>query len=237
MDKGMQLYYDYTISPLGKLFYQTVQKQLSNVCNKKVLDFGSGFGFTANFLAHNNEVTAIEQNKDMIANSLNTNNYQLINGDLNTLKNYQDEYFDFICCHLVLEFVDDPSIILNELLRVLKKGGQLSIIRHHKNGRIIQAIVSDYDLKEVNTLLNNGYSYSSAFGDIKYYNNDDLINWCNNITINNIYGIRALASLHNSDIQNQDNWVNEMLDIEFKLLAKEEFINIAYFNHLIICKN
>ena len=237
MDKGMQLYYDYTVSPLGKLFYETVFRQLTNVCNKKVLDFGSGFGFTANFLALNNDVTAIEQNIEMTQNSINSNNYKLINGNLDTLRNYPDQHFDFITCHLVLEFVDDATKILNELLRVLNKDGQLSIIRHNKNGRIIQAIVSDYDLKEVNTLLNNGYSYSSAFGDIKYYDNNDLIKWCNSpITINKVYGIRALASLHSNQIQNQDNWLNEMLDIESKLLEKEEFINIAYFNHLIINK-
>ncbi len=66
MNEEMKLYYDYTISPLGKLFYNTIFEQLQNIKHKEILDFGSGFGFTSNFLAQNNNVTAIEIDKTMI---------------------------------------------------------------------------------------------------------------------------------------------------------------------------
>ncbi len=60
MNAELKLYYDYTVSPLGKLFYKTVFHQLEKYENMKVLDFGSGFGFTANFLSKKNDVTAVE---------------------------------------------------------------------------------------------------------------------------------------------------------------------------------
>lgn len=35
-------------------------RQLGDIHDKKILDFGSGIGMTANYLAENNDVTAIE---------------------------------------------------------------------------------------------------------------------------------------------------------------------------------
>ena len=237
MNSGMQLYYDYTVSPLGKLFYTTVWEQLSTIKNKKVLDFGSGFGFTSNFLAKNNSVTAIEKDPQMIEASFREVPYEQINGDLSTLQSLEENSFDVVVCHLVLEFVDNASEILNACLRVLKKGGTLSIVRHNKYGRIIQAIVQDYDLKEVENLLDGGYSYSSAFGDIKYYENEDLINWANDsVSVDKVHGVRALASLQSAAIQNKDNWLTEMQAIEWNLLQDENIIKIAYFNHVLFTK-
>ncbi len=237
MNKDMKLYYDYTISPLGKLFYRTLWSQLENITDKKIFDFGSGFGFTSNFLAKNNEVIALEIDKTMIEYSENKEGFTQINGDLSYLKNTADETFDVVTCHLVLEFVPNAKEILAELVRVLKKGGILSIVRHNKNGRIIQAIVQDYDLDDAKKLLSGGFSYSSAFGDIKYYSNDDLLSLLDNkFVIKSIHGIRGVASLHNSQTQNSENWVEKMLEIEKEICDNPDFINVAYFNHILLEK-
>ncbi len=237
MNQGMQLYYDYTVSPIGELFYKTVFDQLNDIKNKTILDFGSGFAFTSDFLAKNNTVTAIEKEQSMIAVSRHTNQYAQINGDLKNVKEMADNSFDVVICHLVLEFVDNPQEILLELLRVLKPGGTLSVIRHNKNGRIIQAVVQDYDLDDANKLLAGGYSYSSAFGDIKYYENQHLQDWSNNtLELAQVYGVRTLASLHSPSIKAKDDWVSDMQSIEKQLNTKEEFISISYFNHMLFKK-
>ncbi len=237
MDNNMKLYYDYTISPLGKLFYKTVWSQLGKVKNNKILDFGSGFAFTSNYLGESNEVTGLEINKEII-DEVKENKFTQIHGGLETLKNMKSETYDIIICHLVFEFVENPSEILKELTRVLKRDGFISVVRHNRNGRVIQAIVQDYDLDEAKKVLQGEPSYSSAFGDIKYYENDDILNWGENkIKIEKIYGVRTLASLHNSKIQEKENWLDEMYKMELELLKYEEFIKIAYFNHIILRKN
>lgn len=62
---NVQAYLDTVNTPWGKLFYQLVWHNL-DYKGKKILDFGSGFGIIADYLAKNNEVTAIEPNKEMI---------------------------------------------------------------------------------------------------------------------------------------------------------------------------
>ncbi len=238
MNSDMKLYYDYTISPLGKFFYKSLFKQLEQIKGKKILDFGSGFAFTTNFLAQNNDVTALEVDDSMIKYSEKACAYTQIHGGLEEVKKMGDNTFDVITCHLVLEFVENPNEILNELVRVLKKGGTLSIVRHNKNGRIIQAIVQDYDIEDAHHLLDGGVSFSSAFGNINYYTNEDIINSMSDmLTVDSINGIRVLASLHSQTMQNTNDWVEKMLEIECKLLENKDFINIAYFNHIVFTKN
>ncbi len=237
MNNDMKLYYDYTVSPLGRLFYRTICSQLEDIKGKKVLDFGSGFGFTANFLAQNNDLTATEIDADMIAAAKNEHNYTQIHGGISSLCNIPDQSFDLVVCHLVLEFVDHPADIIQKLLRVLKVGGTLSVVKHNKNGRIIQAIVQDYDLGDAQKLLGGGHSHSSAFGDIKYYPNSRLVQWADGaLELTATLGARVLASLHNPDTQAQENWVEDMFATEQQLLKNEEFIKIAYFNHLLLKK-
>ena len=57
-------YLDTVKAPLGKLFYKLIWH---NICKgKKIIDFGSGFGVTADYFAMNNDVTAIEPNEEML---------------------------------------------------------------------------------------------------------------------------------------------------------------------------
>ncbi len=237
MNDGMKLYYDYTLSPLGKLFYRTVWKQLEDVKGKKVLDFGSGFAYTTNFLAENNEVTALELDADIIKAAEKQHEYTQIHGDVSWLKNVADETFDVVICHLVFEFVktDERKIIIAELMRVLKKDGFISLIQHNRAGRVVQAVVQEYNLEDAENILNGGYSFSSAFGDIRYYSHEDLLQWTDDkMYISKVDGVRTLASLHNVDVCSLENWVDDMFKMEWQLLQHKAFVDIAYFHHLIL---
>ena len=68
-----------------RLFKKIVWKQLGNIEGKKILDFGSGEGITANHFAKNNNVTAIEPSEEMLSNAWKDNEYNQIVGDVNAL--------------------------------------------------------------------------------------------------------------------------------------------------------
>ena len=64
------------LQPWEKLMKLMVWKQMGEIKNKKVLDFGSGIGVTADYLAKHNEVVAIEPNEESVNLRWQENSYQ-----------------------------------------------------------------------------------------------------------------------------------------------------------------
>ena len=233
MNENLKYYYDYTISPLGKLFYQSVWEQLPHIQNKKVLDFGSGFGFTSEYISKNNEVVSIEKDQEIIEYA-QKGQYKQLKGDYDILKSLEPNSFDVIICHLVFEFIDDYSNILKEFSRILKKDGFISIVRHNKQGRIIQALTLEEAYDEVSDLLDGKDSYSPTFGDIKYLKDEDILSNIKDFYVDSSYGVRVFASLQTNEMREKDNWIESMMRVERKVYSLDEYKNISYFNHLIL---
>ena len=68
-----------------RLFKKIVWKQIGNLEGKKILDFGSGEGITANHFDKKNDVTAIEPSEEMLSDAWKDNEYNQIVGDVNAL--------------------------------------------------------------------------------------------------------------------------------------------------------
>ena len=113
--------------PWGRMFYDLIYRQLDISDEKKlnILDFGAGFCLTAAHYAAKHNVTAVEPNEEMYELRV-TGNYTLITKGIEYLKSVEDNTFDIVICHNVLEYTDDKAAILNELKRVLKTGGTMS---------------------------------------------------------------------------------------------------------------
>ncbi|WP_341534921.1 class I SAM-dependent methyltransferase [Clostridium pascui] len=80
--------------------------------NKRVLDFGSGNGITADHFAIDNEVIAIEPDEKTLQDRFTENEYTQIKGDINAVKNFEDESFDVILCHNVFEYASEREKII-----------------------------------------------------------------------------------------------------------------------------
>lgn len=92
------------LQPWECLMKRIVWKQLGEIRDKKILDFGSGIGVTANYLAEHNDVTAIEPDEDSVAMRWGDNRYTQLTGSIDELRKFDDETFDMIICHNVLEY-------------------------------------------------------------------------------------------------------------------------------------
>ena len=82
-----------------------------------------------------------------------------------------------IICHNVLEYIDDKQCTVNELARVLKQGGRLSIVKHNRAGRVMQMAVLLDDFEKANALLDGKNSTASKLGSIRYYEDKDISEW------------------------------------------------------------
>ena len=227
--------------PWGRMFYEIIFRQLDlpDVTPLKILDFGAGFCVTANHYSERHIVTAVEPSEEMIKFSIQDNHFDLIHGGIETLKAYADHSFDFVFCHNVLEYVSDKELILQELARILKPGGKLSIVKHNLMGRIIAYAVFSDDPKAALNLLESGDDEKNLFGKRDTYDDDYIIELVlkYGLSIENIFGIRTFFALSkNNDIKFTREWYDNMLALEMRTCELPEYNRFSFFHHLIFQK-
>lgn len=220
-----------------RLFKKIVWAQLGDIEEKKILDFGSGEGITANHFAKNNEVVAIEPSEKMLAAAWKDYEYTQITGDVNALASFENDTFDVVICHNVLEYIDDKAAVIKALTRVLKKDGILSIAKHNRAGRVMQMAVLLDDFEKANALLDGENSSASKFGAIRYYEDDNVTEWVHELRISEVYGIRTFWDLQqNQEKHGDEDWQEKMMQLEMRVSQIPEYRDIAFFHHLIIKK-
>lgn len=93
------------------------------------------------------------------------------------------------------------------------------------------------DFEKANALLNGEDSKASKFGAIRYYEDFDVTKWHSDIYIDQIYGIRTFWDLQQNQEKHSDEYRQEnMIQLEMSVSKLHDFINIAFFHHLIIKK-
>ena len=225
--------------PWGRMFYELIYKQLNIPKEKKIriIDFGAGFCITANHYAKNHEVIAVEPNEEMYNLRVGGNDYTLITQGLDYLKSVPDNSIDVVLCHNVLEYVENREEVLEQLVRVVKPEGILSVIKHNLFGRVMGSAVLGDNPQAALDLLNHG-SEDSMFGNRSVYSNESLIEALSReMSLTDSYGIRTFFGLSsNNEIKFANEWYQPMLELEIKASIMEEFKKIAFFNHLIFKK-
>ena len=235
---GLESYLQNTREPWGLLFYRMVWTQLGPLKGLRILDFGSGFGITADYLAEHNDVTAVEPMEEMTAMTEKVNSFRQIVGDVHMLAEFEDESFDLIVCHNVLEYAADREEILREFSRLLKKGGTLSVVKHHHPGRIMHKVVFENALDETLGILNGDEVQVRNFGTVHYYDPEDLTVWGSNLAISRVQGVRIFWGLpKDNSIKYAAEWQEKMLRIELAVCGQPPFRDIAIFQHILLQKN
>lgn len=221
-----------------RLFKRIVWEQVGNPEGKKILDFGSGEGITANYFANKNDVTAIEPSEEMLSNAWKDYEYTQIVGDVNALSSFEDETFDIVICHNVLEYIDDKETVVKALSRVLKKDGILSVAKHNRAGRVMQMAVLLDDFEKANALLDGENSTASKFGAIRYYEDEDILKWEPGLGISETFGIRTFWDLQqNQEKHGDEDWQDKMIQLEMRVAKIPEYRDIAFFHHLLLSKS
>ncbi len=165
-------------------------EQLGDFSGKKVLEFGCGNGVMGAYYAGENTVVGIEPDEQVLRQNPYEEMEQIC-GDIKALSEYADESFDVILCHNVLEYAAERTEIMKEFQRLLKSGGLCSILKHNKPGRVMQMAVLLNNFDHANVLLDGKSGVSSQYGEISYYEDDDLIKWAPGLRMEKVLGMRV----------------------------------------------
>jgi SAM-dependent methyltransferase len=241
MDK-VQNYVELVKEPWGKMFYDLLFIQLALPMSPRlrILDFGSGLGVTASHYAAWHEVTAIEPNNEMTENRRTENPYTQISGGVESLAAFGDGFFDVVFCHNVLEYIEDKEPVIAEIMRVLKPGGCLSLVKHNRVGRVFHRAVFWNDPKKA--LLQTDHSATDKndyLGTQYIYSNEDAKKWLakHKGSVSRILGMRTFYALgQDNSIKYDKEWYNNMLALEAHAADIAEFKNAAFLNHLLVEK-
>ena len=230
-------YLDYIKTPWGRLFYRLVWYNLQ-FKDKKILDFGSGFGVTANHLAECNHVTAVEPNKEMLEHRICDNHYEQMMGSIGKLKELEDGSFDVILCHNVLEYVEERGELMAEFHRLLKKDGVLSIVKHNKAGKVMHKAVFENNIDEAMSLLSGENAVSQNFGTINEYETEELREYiAGKFTLDKVGGIRTFFGIQPNSFKSEPDWEDRMFALECAVENTPTYANVAFFQHLILSKS
>ena len=236
-------YVDLVNEPWGRMFYDLLFTQLDipQLPKRKILDFGSGLCVTSNHYAEWHDVTAIEPNTEMISNSCKGNEYKQIHGGIEKIAKFNDNSFDLIFCHNVLEYVENKEPIVSELLRVLKHGGSLSVVKHNRKGKVFHSAVFWNDPQKAHVLLDSNANDKSNYLGTQYiYSNECLSELASkhNGVVKEIFGIRAFYAMsQDNTIKYTNEWYQNMFALEKSVAYIDEYLNTAFYNHLIISKS
>ena len=135
---------DHEATGLDEFLVRFDSSFLDELNQKRILDFGCGYGGKAVELARRlpaSFVVGIEPHQKKIDKA---NEFAARKGVANcefrlcTQESVPlpDQSVDAVVCHDVLEHVQDPSIVLNEMHRVLKRGGKAYIVFPPYNGPV-----------------------------------------------------------------------------------------------------
>ncbi len=244
MASAVENYRNMVEQPWGRMFYDQIFRQLviPGEPRKRILDFGAGFCLTAGHYAKEHDVIAVEPSSEMLELRVRgaapaSDPFTLVAQGVEYLETLEASSFDVVICHNVLEYVDDKEKILEELVRVLKPGGILSIIKHNLLGRAFASAVMADDPQAALDLLNDTVE-TSMFGKRTVYTNEYLDQcFSGRMRLTESFGIRAFYGLSsNNEIKYTDEWYQAMLALETKASTMEEFRKVAFFNHLLFTK-
>lgn len=247
--QSIQSYLTHTKMPWGQLFYATAWHQIDRFlegAGQSILDIGCGFGITSSeYARRGNRVTGIDPTPEMIEIAKQSASDHRTNIDYR-VSTLQEELalpgrYDWIFCHNVLEYVEEPGDLLKRIGSKQNERGYLSLIAHNPVGKVMKKAIILKDPEEAFHSLESDQEYSSVIQtEITTYPHERLQQWLqeagyevlDRCGIHNIYGYIA-----DNEIKQQEEWHRRAAKLEHELGCLSPYRDIAVFTHLIARKS
>jgi len=207
----------------------------------RALDIGCGTGATVVRLTRMGmQVTLLDSSPAMLEIAKRTvqeagvkDKVVLLHGDATQLTNlFPAASFDVILCHNILEYLDDPSVVLRGAARGLRDSSAiLSVLVRNRAGEVFKAAIKEGDLAVAENNLTAGWGQESLYGGrVRLFTSESLqaLLKAASLAVIAERGVRVLADYLPSRISCTTNY-ERILELERKLGSQPEYAAVARY--------
>lgn len=234
--------------PWGKLFYLTAWNQIEDYLqepNQSILDIGCGFGISSlEFARRGNKVKGIEPTNEMIEIAMKQKGEQILDiefvaTDFQAAANSLGK-FNWIFCHNILEYVEEPVVFIESISTCQDQGGYLSLIAHNPPAKVMKKAIINKNPEEALSSLGTPQEYSAIIQtDITVYTLEQLVKMLekSGYDIQERYGIHNIYGyIPDNEIKQDKEWSIKVSKLEIELGKISPYKDIAIFTHIIAKK-
>ena len=210
-----------------------------------VLDIGGGTGAIAIRLAQlgfcirllDTSLPMLDFAKHAALEASVIGNISLVHGDAGELETlFPPESFDLILCHNILEYVDDPSVVLRGVARVLRSpAGMVSILVRNQAGEVLKAAIRDRDFDAAEQNLSSTWAHESLYGGrVRLFEAKNLraMLTAPSLTVTAERGVRVISD-YLPQRASEDDEYKQIFQIERKLGKRPDFAAVARYTQCI----
>ena len=156
-------------------------------------------------------------------------------GDAGQLtKLYGTASFDVVLCHNILEYVDDPTAVLQGAARVLRgRSAILSIVVRNQAGEVLKAAIQSGNLAAAEANLTAEWGIESLYGgEVRLFTATRMRSMLNSVSLELVAarGVRVLSDYLPPGISRAADYAR-ILEFERRLGCRLEFARIARYSH------
>ena len=243
---GAAKYATYLETPEGRLRLDLAFTNLQEflppaIQSLRALDLGCGTGATAVRLARLGlHVTMLDASLPMLDLARRavheagvSAKIALIHGDAAQVASLFDAgSFDLILCHNILEYFDEPSVVLRGAARALRDpSGMISVLVRNQAGEVFKAAIKDGDLAASEHNLTAGWGNESLYGGkVRLFTVDSLhaLLLESSLAVTVERGVRVVSDYLPPPVSRSDEYCR-ILELERKLGRRPEFAAIARY--------
>jgi S-adenosylmethionine-dependent methyltransferase len=145
--------------------------------------------------------------------------------------------FDVVICHNVLEYVDDPVLVLQALSKLLKQSGRsvASILVRNRFGEALKAAIKDGDSTSVEAALTAETVLDSLYGEpVRVFDPDDLRRTVERVGLQLVMerGVRVVSDYRESSVVTEEDY-ERLRKLEGLLGAQPKLAAVARYTQFL----
>jgi len=144
--------------------------------------------------------------------------------------------FDLILCHNILEYVDDPCVVLRGVTRTLQDpSGILSVLVRNQAGEVLKAAIQNGDLAAAGDNLSAERAHESLYGGrVRLFTAENLRSVLleSSLAVTQERGVRVISDYLPPTVSRDDEY-EWIFELERKLGRRPEFAAVARYTQFL----